>query len=130
MLNPTSTVAAALAALLAIACLATAATAAPTSQRPGGGTYGRCIDDSLSGGSDWECGGAICSCCYTDGCFICENNPGAPSDQSDCHWEPPYHVGGRTGSSVGQPGSLLDSGPADPPSSQRPLVTPEGRISQ
>jgi hypothetical protein len=130
MLYPPSAVAAVLAAAATALSLATAATAAPTSSRPSGGTYASCIDDSLSGGSDYECDGAICSCCYTDGCFICENNPNVPSDQSNCHWEPPYRVQGRDGIIL-EPGDIFDPGPAAPPSSQRPTAgQPDGSISQ
>ena len=35
-----------------------------------------------TGGPDGKCPGAICYCCYDDGCFICNNVGG------DCTWDP------------------------------------------
>jgi hypothetical protein len=40
-----------------------------------------CIADA-GDGSDTSCEGAICSCCYSDGCWICN------AEYKDCVWDP------------------------------------------
>jgi len=66
------------------------------------------ITDCLENSSDHSCGGAICSCCFSDGCWICNN------EYKDCTWDPAYkRQKGTTG---------VSSPPAGikPPSSKPP----------
>ena len=39
-------------------------------------------DTNAGSGAGGKCAGAICYCCYDDGCFICNNVGG------DCTWDP------------------------------------------
>jgi hypothetical protein len=40
-----------------------------------------CLADDADGNASASCGGLICSCCYDDGCFICNTT------YDDCVWE-------------------------------------------
>jgi hypothetical protein len=43
----------------------------------------------LDSDADQDCSGNICSCCYDNGCWICNNIVVHPGSQ-DCHWDPAY----------------------------------------
>jgi hypothetical protein len=51
-------------------------------RRPTISTPQQCTIDAVGGQADLGCEGAICWCCYSDGCYIC-NSSGA-----DCVWDP------------------------------------------
>jgi hypothetical protein len=58
-------------------------TAAPSEARPRPTIFS--IDDCTGqAGSGKGCEGAICYCCYDDGCYICNRQ------WSDCTWDPKY----------------------------------------
>ncbi|MEZ5668962.1 MAG: hypothetical protein R3F55_16270 [Alphaproteobacteria bacterium] len=59
------------------------ALAEPTTPRPPGGNLGTCY---VAPNSDFGCEGAICWCCHTDGCFICNQ------DFGECEWDPGHAV--------------------------------------
>jgi hypothetical protein len=53
--------------------------------------------DDTSGGwcfltNDYDCSGVICSCCYDDGCWICDRGDVTMDlpEAGDCHWDPSY----------------------------------------
>ena len=77
MLHMTSRAAAVLTAALMLAAMPAAAE--PTTPRPPGGDLGTCY---VAPNSDFGCEGAICWCCHTDGCFICDK------DFAGCQWDP------------------------------------------
>ena len=62
--------------------------------------------------TDQGCGGAICYCCYDDGCWICGIKPG-----EKCVWDPSYRS---------QQGTLTQTEPPSisPESGQRPIKQP------
>jgi hypothetical protein len=82
MLRRIACTAAAVAAVGLIA-LAGPAGAEPTTPRPPGGDFGSCY---VAPNSDFGCEGAICWCCHTDGCFICDQ------DFAGCEWDPAYRI--------------------------------------
>ena len=43
-------------------------------------------NESASGG----CSGAICYCCYDNGCFICGSGSADKTGMRDCTWDPKY----------------------------------------
>jgi hypothetical protein len=51
-------------------------------RRPTIDTAARCIN----GAGEKGCGGLLCWCCYSDGCWICN------SDYDDCVWDDAYRV--------------------------------------
>ena len=62
---------------------------AEAKNRPTVSTVGDCFNDPEI---QYDCDGTLCSCCYDDGCWIC--NAGTPSD---CEWEGRYRLRGTTG---------------------------------
>lgn len=47
------------------------------------------VDRCINGAGDKSCDGAICSCCYDDGCWICGDS------YYNCVWDPAYRKGGK-----------------------------------
>ena len=77
-----------------------------------------CLSDD---DADRSCGGAICYCCYDDGCWICNDN------QADCVWDPAYRKGRRpvTRPPVGpKPGGIQGESPPSGPGAVTPPVAP------
>lgn len=83
MLRLASPVAAVAAAVALIGILSGPAGAEPTTPRPPGGNLGTCY---VAPNSEFGCEGAICWCCHTDGCFICDQ------DFAGCQWDPAYRI--------------------------------------
>ena len=57
-----------------------------------------------------DCDGTLCSCCYNDGCWIC--NAGTPAD---CTWDPAYRgqsVPQLSAPDIGLGGNLRPNRPA------------------
>jgi hypothetical protein len=55
----------------------------------------------FGGAGDVDCsegGGLICSCCYDDGCWICDNWFGIPAN---CVWDDKYSKRGRPARALG-----------------------------
>jgi hypothetical protein len=67
-----------------------AAPFAEAKPRPTVSTVGDCFNDP---DVQYDCDGTLCSCCYDDGCWIC--NAGTPSD---CEWEGKYFQPGKSSS--------------------------------
>jgi hypothetical protein len=65
-----------------VGLLAGSAPALALSRSPTISSPKQCTVDAVAGKADLWCEGAICSCCYSDGCFICN------SQGSDCVWDP------------------------------------------
>jgi hypothetical protein len=71
---------------------------------------------------NWDCsGGIICSCCFSNGCWICDAVDGKPADgvnnpgYAQCHWDDAVRNQGRIPGIITDPGgTILDSGPTDP----------------
>ena len=78
------------------------------------------VDVCINGAGDKSCDGAICSCCYAEGCWICGAN------YYDCVWDPAY----RKGRGVTRPGlggispEVAPPRPTVPPSKVMPQVAP------
>ena len=78
-----------------VACGAAAALAlgvpapseAATRKAPGNNTIAQCQQDLVLGGSNGDCEGPLCWCCYADGCWICGNSV---STANDCVWDGSY----------------------------------------
>jgi hypothetical protein len=81
-------------------------------RRPTIDTSGRCF----RGDGESGCEGLLCWCCYSDGCWICNNDAGQPGD---CVWDEQY----RTQSSPPTPlgGVFVETG-------MTPRVPPTGGI--
>ena len=90
----------------------------PTVDDPGGDT---CFNDPST---DKNCGsveaGAICYCCYDDGCWICGTTP-MPGDE--CVWDPAYRSGNLPGAGQLSIGPGKGKRPKLPP--MRPLTEPK-----
>lgn len=69
-----------------ILALLTATPSEALKRRPTVDSVERCIN----GAGDKSCDGAICSCCYDDGCWICGDA------YYNCVWDPAYRKGGKT----------------------------------
>lgn len=80
-------------AAVVLMALAGPAGAEPTSPRPPGGNLGTCY---VAPNSDFGCEGAICWCCHTDGCFICDQ------DFAGCQWDPGYRIQAGLPARLGQ----------------------------
>ena len=81
------------------------------------------ISDALDC-ADYDCeGGIICSCCYDDGCWICNaQNSQVPDLYKNCEWQPAAR---RKGVTKIRPGSgVLDPGP--PMTNTKPYSVPGG----
>ncbi len=95
------------AATFAFAALAgDPARAEPTTPRPPGGNLGTCY---VAPNSDFGCEGAICWCCHTDGCFICDQ------DFAGCQWDPAMRLRAGLPAYLGQQLQQVQPGqPAQP----------------
>ena len=63
----------------------------------------------------WDCsGGIICSCCFSNGCWICDAEDGKPVDGTvgypKCHWEDAMRNQGVTPGTIAPGGGVLDQG--------------------
>jgi hypothetical protein len=65
----------------------------------------------------WDCsGGIICSCCFSNGCWICDAEDGKPADgvnnpgYARCHWEDAVRNQGTTPDTIAPGGGVLDPG--------------------
>ena len=103
MRRPPSIVSAAMvAALFVIVALAQSQA---DKRRPTISTPQQCTKDATAGQATVWCEGLICSCCYSDGCYICNKDGG------DCVWDP-----GRSGA----PGRVI------PKTKVLPKLQPDG----
>lgn len=93
MLRLASPVAAVAAAVALIVIPSGPAGAEPTTPRPPGGNLGTCY---VAPNSEFGCEGAICWCCHTDGCFICDQ------DFAGCQWDPAYRIQAGLPARLGQ----------------------------
>lgn len=90
MLHWKSRGAAVVVAMTLAAAFAAPANAEPRSPRPDYGAYYFCLSDP---NADAECEGVLCTCCYTDGCWICNNVLEVPEGTGpDCAWEPAMRI--------------------------------------
>jgi hypothetical protein len=83
-------------------------------KRPTTGTADDCILAWEAGNPntpDYNCEGLICWCCYSDGCWICNNK------SEDCVWDPAYR---------GPPSKPL--GVFDPGENRPPTIPPIGTL--
>ncbi len=71
-------------ALAAALPVAVSAVADPKSPRPDGADITEC---ELNHPENFDCEGLLCWCCYSDGCYIC-NNASATNKPADCKWDP------------------------------------------
>jgi len=90
-------------------------------RRPTISTPKQCTIDAVGGQATLSCDGLICSCCYSDGCYICDK------DGKDCVWDPGHSAGRRPGA-VSPGGGVLDPGTITP--LFVPKVPPTGGIAQ
>lgn len=111
MLRQASRSAAAVAAVVLTVFALGPASAEPTTPRPPGGNLGTCY---VAPNSDFGCEGAICWCCHTDGCFICDQN------FAGCQWDPAYRIQAGLPARVSQP--LLQLRPKKQPFITQPLL--------
>jgi hypothetical protein len=75
-----------LAIVMGAAALLFAATPGEAAKRPTVSTPSVCF-----GGGGGACEGAICYCCYDDGCWICSGDGDTPYDApGNCQWEDHY----------------------------------------
>ena len=95
-----------LAILFASAVLVGEATGDMKGRRPTVGGPDVCLN--------YDCeGGIICSCCYEDGCWICDASGGGNLPVWTCEWDPAFRKKGVTKI---RPGSgVLDPGTGNPP---------------
>ena len=56
-------------------------------RRPTVGGPHECFKDATTDKECSEGGGLLCSCCYSDGCWICDNWFGMPAN---CTWDDSY----------------------------------------
>ncbi|MEZ5667571.1 MAG: hypothetical protein R3F55_09095 [Alphaproteobacteria bacterium] len=105
MTKPMSAAAAILAAILAL--LTAAPEAEALIRRPADNTsVGQCERDTFGGNASNGCGGLLCWCCYSDGCWICNNLTVAPAGtQEDCVWDPAYSASHLPSSRANLPGA-------------------------
>jgi len=63
---------------------------------------------------NWDCsGGIICSCCFSNGCWICDAEDGKPKTEFGtdyCHWDDAARNQGITPGTRAPGGGLLDPG--------------------
>ena len=92
-------------------------TATPSEAKPRPPVFD--IDDCTGSTANKGCEGAICHCCYDDGCYICDRN------WSGCTWDPKYP--GLKSRGVTRPGTegVLQPLTTVPPRGVKPTpVTP------
>ena len=113
--------------LAALSALVAATPSEALQRRPTISDAASCITDDAFGRSEWECDGSICSCCYSDGCWICGSDATLGQGFGDCVWEqafrpskkPPF--GGTDGvldPNAGDPGMTLYQDQAGPPATE------------
>ena len=97
----------------------------PTVDAPNGDD---CFNDPSTDKNTPECdGGAVCYCCYDDGCWVCGTTP-LPGDS--CVWDPAYRPKGTskpTDAPTISPGQRPTQTPKRPPTTipqQNPPVAP------
>lgn len=74
--------------------------------RPTIDSIGRCFHQ---GAGESACEGLLCWCCYSDGCWICDNHAGLPTN---CVWDPQYRT--LAGGPPRPLGGVLDHGENNP----------------
>ena len=77
----------------------------------------------------YDCeGGIICSCCFDDGCWICDANPQYSGIElpiwNTCEWEPAFRKTRKGFTIIPPGGGVLDPGP--PVTNTRPYSVPRG----
>lgn len=119
-------------AVLVAAILVAGVSAAKEKKRPTVSTAEDCFNDPDQAS---ECSGAICHCCYEDGCWICRSHDtdltegGNPiADFDDCVWDPKARGGQlpeRPGTGVVEPPSVKPPKGAKP---KAPVVAPDAPV--
>ena len=98
--------------MAALSAFVAATPSAALERRPTISTAESCVTDDAFGRSNWDCDGSICSCCYSDGCWICDGEA-TGSGFGDCVWEQAFRPGGAKPPFGGTDG-VLDPNAADP----------------